>query len=143
MTSQGFLIFAAGLSATAGVLHLAIIAGGARWYRFFGAGERMARMAEAGRAYPAVATLGIAAVLFLWSAFALSGAGAIGPLPWTRVALVAITAVYLLRGLLFVPALALAHRPVTPFAWWSSVICLGFGLVHLAGLLGWALPPKA
>ena len=36
------------LSALAALLHLAVIAGGPDWYRFVGAGEEMARMAEQG-----------------------------------------------------------------------------------------------
>jgi hypothetical protein len=62
------------LSAGASLLHLGCIAGGASWYRFFGAGEKMARMAERGwRAVPV--TVLIAAVLALWSAYAFSAAG--------------------------------------------------------------------
>jgi hypothetical protein len=36
------------LSAAAALLHIAVIVGGAEWYRFFGAGEGMARLAERG-----------------------------------------------------------------------------------------------
>lgn len=39
-----------GLSAIAALLHVGIIIGGPSWYRFFGAGERMARAAAAGHA---------------------------------------------------------------------------------------------
>ena len=45
-----------------------------------------------------------------------------------------ITAVYLLRGLAIVPLRWLAPDQVTPFLVWSSLICLGYGLVHLIGL---------
>lgn len=44
------------LRALAAVLHLGIIVKGATWYRFFGAGESMARAAEEGRWYPAIVT---------------------------------------------------------------------------------------
>jgi hypothetical protein len=133
-----WLIAGAVLSGVAGLLHLAIIFGGAPWYRFFGAGERMARAAEAGQWYPTVVTLGIAGVLLAWAAYALAGAGVIALLPLLKPALVAITAVYLLRGILFVPALMLKTGAATPFALWSSLICLGFGLVHLLGVAqGW------
>jgi hypothetical protein len=133
-----WLIAAAVLSGVAGLLHLAIILGGAPWYRFFGAGERMARAAEAGQLYPTVVTLGIAGVLLAWAAYALSGAGVIMLLPLLKPALVLITAVYLLRGMVFVPVLMMKTSAVTPFALWSSFICLGFGVVHLLGLAqGW------
>jgi len=129
------LLVAAALSAVAAGLHLAIIVGGPDWYRFFGAGERMARAAAQGDRYPTVVTLCIAAVLAGWALYALSGAGAIRPLPWLKFALAGITAVYLLRGLLFVPAWRASGRALTPFAVWSSVICLGYGLIHLLGLV--------
>ncbi len=140
MSSQNnpALVAAACLSAIAAVLHLLIIARGAPWYRLFGAGEAMARAAERGRRYPALVTAAIAAVLGVWCAFALSGAGLIPALPLLRPALVAITAVYLLRGLVLVPVLVLPRRPARTFWLWSSAICLVFGVVHLVGL--WQLP---
>jgi hypothetical protein len=123
------------LSAVAALLHLGIIAGGPAWYRFFGAGERFARAAAQGRRYPAVVTLGIAAVLSTWSAYALAGAGVIGALPFLKVALVAITAVYLVRGVAFAPLVLAKGGAITPFVVWSSVICFGYGVVHLVGLV--------
>jgi hypothetical protein len=79
------------LSAIAALLHLGIIAGGPAWYRFFGAGERFARAAAQRRWYPTLVTLGIAAVLAAWSAYALAGAGLIGTLPLLKAALAGIT----------------------------------------------------
>lgn len=125
------------LSAVAGVLHLGIIAHGAPWYRFFGAGERFARMAEAGQWFPALVTAGIAVVLFVWSAYALAAAGwMVNPArrPWLKFGLSVITAAYLLRGLVVVPLWWWAPTQATPFWWWSSAVCLVYGLVHLLGL---------
>jgi hypothetical protein len=131
---NSLLILAAALDMLAALLHLSCIAFGAAWYRFFGAGEKMARLAEAGSWRPAIVTCGIAAVLTIWGLYALSGAGVIGRLPLLRLALCAITAVYLLRGL---AGFALLAHPLgrSPAFWvWSSIICLGFGVVHLMGL---------
>ena len=72
------LIAGAASSAIAALLHLGCIVFGPSWYRFFGAGERMARLAAAGHIVPALVTVGIAAVLIVWSLYALSGAGVIG-----------------------------------------------------------------
>jgi hypothetical protein len=132
---NGPLAVGALLSAVAALLHLGIIAGGPAWYRFFGAGERFARAAAEGRWYPTVVTLGIAAVLFIWSAYALAGAGVIGRLPLLKAALVAITAVYLVRGIAFAPLVLAKGGTLTPFVVWSSVICFGYGVVHLVGLV--------
>src|SRR5579872_5367305 len=93
------LMIAAALNALAAALHFGTILVGPAWYRLFGAGERFARAAEAGRAFPAVVTSAIALVLLVWAAYALAGAGVIGPLPLLRPALCAISLVYLLRGL--------------------------------------------
>jgi hypothetical protein len=131
---NAFLIAGAVLSALAAALHVGCIFFGAPWYRFFGAGERMARLAESGSWYPAVVTLAIVAVLLAWSLYALSGAGVMPRLPLLRPALCAITAVYLLRGLVVVPLFLLAPEKTTAFWVWSSAICLVFGIVHLVGV---------
>ncbi len=131
-----WLVAAGAASGVASLLHLAIIAGGPRWYRFFGAGEGMARAAEKGRWQPAAITVAIALVLAAWAACAFVGAGALDvSLPLLRPALCAITAVYLLRGAVLVPALVRPRTAATSFAIWSSAICLAIGLVHLVGLL--------
>jgi len=129
-----WLALGAVLSAAAAVLHLAVIAGGPNWYRFFGAGERMAVMAERGHWYPPLVTAGIAAVLAAWAAFALSGAGLIARLPLLRTALVAITLIYLARGLLIVPVVLIVPWPEGAFDFWSSLIVLVYGIVHAVGL---------
>ena len=71
----------------------------------------------------------------VWAAYAFSGAGVIGRLALTKLALAAICAVYLGRALafpLFKPAF-----PENLQTFWlvSSGICLVIGLVHLYGLI--------
>lgn len=128
------LLAAAALSAAAALLHLGCIVFGAPWYRFFGAGERMAQLALAGSPVPALVTAGIAAVLALWSLYALSGAGVVARLPLLRTALCLIAAVYLVRGLagLVLAATAPGENGVA-FWLWSSAICLGIGALYLLG----------
>lgn len=129
-----FLIAGAVLSAIAALLHLGCIIFGPTWYRFFGAGERMVKLATAGSPTPAMITIGIAAVLTLWSAYALSGAGVIPKLPLLRLALGAITAVYLLRGVAgFVFAAVAPGERSVAFWIWSSLICLSIGALHFVG----------
>jgi hypothetical protein len=132
---NGWLIAAAALSGIAVLLHVVIVFGGAPWYRFFGAGERMAVDAATGRRYPAVMTSGIAAILAIWAAYALSGAGVLPAFPLPKLGLVAITAVYAVRGLAIMPLLVIARDKATPFLVWSSLICFGYGAVHLVGLI--------
>lgn len=139
MAADRFLIAGGVLSAAASILHLAVIIGGPDWYRFFGAGERMARMAEQGSWTPTVITLGIAAVVAVWSAYAFSGAGLIPRLPLIRTALVLISTVYLLRGLVLIPALVVNRGELSPFILWSSLIVLVYGITYAVGtVLAWS-----
>ncbi|HZH42968.1 MAG TPA: hypothetical protein VEY50_02625 [Lysobacter sp.] len=138
MIRNRFLFVGAILSAIAALMHVAIIFGGPEWYRFFGAGEELATLDAAGSPVPDLITLGIATALGGWALYALSGAGVIRRLPLLRLVLCLITAVYLLRGLAVLPLAVMQPAALTPFAWWSSLICLGYGAVHLIGLVsGW------
>lgn len=130
-----WLIVGGCLSAVAALLHIGCIMGGPDWYRFFGAGEGMARAAARGDWRPTLITLVIAAMLFLWAAYAFAGAGWLPRLPLLRTGLVAITAVYLLRGLLFVPFNLWRPQYDSGFAIWSSLIVLAFGAVHAIGTI--------
>lgn len=129
-----FLIVAAGFSALAGLLHLACIVFGASWYRFFGAGQNMAALVEAGSAYPTRMTLAISTVLFLWSALALSGAGVIPRMPYLRLALPLIAAAYLLRALAVGPLMRAIPSNSLSFWFWSGAVCLLIGIVHVIGI---------
>ena len=130
---NNWLIAGGILSALAAILHLAIIAGGPDWYRFFGAGETMARMAERGLLRPTVYTIAIASILGVWSAYAFAGAGLLPRLPLIRTALVAISAVYLIRGLGLIPLALLRPELLSPFALWSSLIVLVYGICYALG----------
>lgn len=135
-----YLIAGGALSAIAALAHIGCIFFGASWYRFFGAGEKMVQLVEAGSSRPARVTLLVAAVLLGWSAYALSGAGVIPRLPFLRTILCAITAVYLLRGLLFFLLMPYFPGNSLTFWLWSAAICLGIGLLHLAGAIqAWGL----
>ena len=140
MARTPFLIVGGVLSAAASLLHLAVIAGGPAWYRFFGAGEELARMAEQGSLTPALMTLGIAAVLAIWAAYAFAGAGLIRRLPLMRTALVLISAVYLLRGLVLIPIFFVSPDGVPPFELWSSLIVLVYGAAYTVGT--WVAWPR-
>ena len=129
------LIIGASLSAIAALAHLACIAVGAPAYRLLGAGERMARAVEAGKRKPTLITLAISAVLLVWSAYALGGAGVISPLPLSRLVLPAICAVYLGRAVAF-PLLKPAFPENSQTFWLvSSGLCLLIGLVHVYGVV--------
>jgi putative oxidoreductase len=128
------------ITGAASLLHVGIILGGPEWYRFFGAGERMARLAARGSIYPAVITAGIAVVLGVWALYAFSGAGVIRRLPFVRLALVSIAAIYLARGILGIPLVLMLEDPYSnqlrarmTFMVVSSVVCVCLGLCYAFG----------
>jgi hypothetical protein len=127
------LILAGVGSIAAAVAHLACIVGGPDWYRFFGAGEGMARAVEQGRWQPHAMTAAIALVLFGWAYFALAAAGQAPRPPLLRVGLIAITTVLLLRAAAaFLPGLWRPEHAPT-FIVISSLIVLALGLAFLIG----------
>jgi hypothetical protein len=122
------------LTAIAAAIHVGYIAFGAPWYRFFGAGENMAVLAEQGSKQPALITSGMVVVLSVWAWYAFSAAGYGLKLPLMKLALVLISSVYLVRGIagfffVFSPAGRSAE-----FWVWSSLICLFIGLIYAVGL---------
>ncbi|MBL1419112.1 MAG: hypothetical protein COC24_001240 [Alphaproteobacteria bacterium] len=131
-----FLIIGAALSAIASLAHIGCIIFGAQWYLFFGAGERMAKWADEGNVKHVIITLPIVVILAIWSAYALSGAGVVLTLPLLKWVLVGIAGVYIIRGVYGFYFVLRPHGENSAKFWfYSSVICLGFGIVHLIGLL--------
>lgn len=134
------LIIAAVLSALGGIIHLGIIIGGPDWYRFFGAGEEMAQMAEKGLAYPAIATGSIALILFVWSIYAFSGAGIIKRLPLLKTGLVLIASILMIRALLGFALVSYINQPyynelqARPlFMLVTSIICFVYAVFYIIG----------
>ncbi len=85
--SNKCLLVAAIFCFVAAIAHFGCILFGGDWYRFFGAGEQMAQMAEQGLWYPTMVTSVIVVVLVVWGLYGLSGAGVIKRLPLTKLAL--------------------------------------------------------
>ena len=135
MTRQGnaWLVVAGSMSALASLIHVGCIVQGPSWYRAFGAPEPLIRAVENGDPALHWITAGIAGILAIWSAYAFSGVGLIRRLPLVRTALVAITAIYLARGLLIVPIAAQLSFEQAPGEYWSSAIVLLYGIVHAVG----------
>jgi hypothetical protein len=123
-----FFVIAAVLNFAISGLHIYIITQGAPAYRFFGAGEQMARASEKGSIVPALVTFGIALVFFVWGLYALAGARVIPELPWTRAILIVIAVIYVARGL------GIFYKR-DAFMVITSLISLTAGLLHAAGLL--------
>lgn len=136
---MNFLVLGGCLSLLAAMMHIGIIIGGASWYRFFGAGEQMALLAEQKSMVPVMVTSAIAVVLAVFGLYAFSAAGLITKLPFSRWVLYCIAAIYLARALAGLILPHISNHPSieanTQSFWFvSSLICLGFGIVHLLGI---------
>jgi len=132
--AEPFLLLAGVLSAVAALLHIAIIVGGPTWYRLLGTGTAMESMVESGSITPAITTFLIALVLSGWAIYAFSGAGIIRRLPYLRPALVTIAVLYLVRGLLIVPAYVFVPEVVDGYLQWTSLAVTLFGLSYAIGI---------
>ena len=129
-----WLIAGGAMSLAAAIVHIACIFGGPDWYRFFGAGEPIARAAERGSWVPPLMTLGIASILAVWAAYAFAGAGLLPRLPLMRIALIAISAIYLARGsMVFYPPVLGRPDLSSAFVLWSSSIVLIIGITYAIG----------
>lgn len=138
MYRERVLALAGWLSIGIAVLHVIIIFLGPPAYRYFGAGEEMARQAEAGSLTPAVLTLFVATVFAVFAFYAFSGAGMLRRLPLLRTGLAAISAIYLLRGLSLLPELARYARDseaVMPRELAFSFTSLVIGILYLVGIV--------
>ncbi|WP_288497709.1 hypothetical protein, partial [uncultured Acinetobacter sp.] len=104
-------------------------------FRFLGAGERLAGEFEAGKIQPILVTILIALILFSWSIFALSGAGVVALLPFTKWILMAVSIVLIIRALGF--SLLKPYFPENSMKFWliSSGICFVMGIAHLYGVM--------
>jgi len=131
-------VWAAGLDFLAAALHIAIIVSGPAWYRFFGAGERMATWAEQGHPGPALLTAGIGSVLAGFGLYTLSLGGCCEALPWRREVVWAITGVYAVRAVAVLGLAPWMATMRTPFMLGSSLICGLYALAHF-----WALRATA
>lgn len=133
-TAPNIWLIAAGWgSLAASAAHLACIIGGPDWYRFMGAGENIARAAERGALMPTIMTLGIAAIIAVWAAYAFSAAGIIGRLPLTRTALLLISAVLIIRAFAYFVRDSWRPDLSHSFMAWSSFIVLMLGLCFAIG----------
>lgn len=129
------LILAGAGSFLIAVLHLVVVFVGAPAYIYFGA-VRLAELTQQFSWYPPVITGTLALVFFVWAVYAFRGAGVLHRhLPAVRPVLIAIGAIYTLRGVVLVADIArLGRSGGHPFRQTVfSAISLVLGILYLAG----------
>jgi len=143
-STNAWLMVAGLATAAAGLIHLMIPLGGPAWYAFFGAPRALVRQAEAGAVYPTASCVVIAALLFICSVYAFSGARLLPPLPLLRTALATIALVFLSRGAGFVLlewlrpgslARISGSQGMDTFLVVSSLVCFSIGAAYAWGLV--------
>ena len=129
------------LSFAVALLHLVIIFIGAPAYRYFGAGEEMARGAESGSLFPAMMTVVLVVIFAIWGLYAFSGAAMFRRLPLLRIALPLIGAIYILRGLAIFQQIFQISTSAEQFEAREvvfSLVSLVIGLAYLIGtVINW------
>ncbi len=119
------------------MLHVVIIVVGGPGYRYFGAGEGMARAAEAGSMRPTIITSLLTLMFVLWGLVAFSAAGIVRRLAGVKYLVAAIAALYVLRGALAGPQTVwmVQHPGQVPVRLvMFSLVALGLGIIGLWGV---------
>jgi hypothetical protein len=137
MKRKSFLIAGGAVSALIAVLHI-ILAVDPALYAMISAGQSsgLSQMAEQNPGVTSAITFVLALIFVIWSLYAFSAAGVIGRLPLLHPAVIAITAIYLLRSLFVISEIQMVFREDYPFRFVIySTISLAAGLLYLIGQL--------
>ncbi len=133
------LLVLAGISGLLLAVFQVVITFNPAWSLYFGAPKNITDN------HPLLFTTGVIAALFfaIFGLYGLSGAGVIRRLPLLRLGLCAISAIFILRGLVIVPQLLIvtglrpAMEPLPVRFVVSSFISLTIGVIYLVGTAGW------
>ncbi|MCH2070977.1 hypothetical protein [Acinetobacter pittii] len=127
------LYLAALLTFCAALLHFVCVFWGANGFRFLGAGKSIVQMVERGHWYPNFTAIAVGLILTVCAIYAFFAAKGIQVLPFTKIILSLVAAVFLMRGLAF-PWLKARFSGNSDLFWYiSSFICLLLGSLYAIG----------
>ncbi|NUG53041.1 hypothetical protein, partial [Acinetobacter lactucae] len=128
------LYFASALTFIAALLHFVCVLWGANGFRFLGAGQSIVQMVERGHWYPNFTAIAVGLILTVCSIYAFFTAKGIPILPFTKIILSLVAAVFLIRGLAF-PWLKSKFVGNSDLFWYiSSGFCLILGALYATGI---------
>lgn len=135
-TGANYFIAGAVLNFFIAALHIVIIFQGAAGYRYFGAGEEMAQLDEAGSLKPALVTLAVTFFFIIFGFYGLSAAVKLRKLPFLKIIVIIIAAIFVIRGLAFVADLYMMQKdPVYPTQMiYFSLVALLVGVCYTLGI---------
>jgi len=132
--SNALLYIAALLTFYAALLHFVCVFWGANGFRFLGAGKSIVQMVERGHWYPNFTAIAVGLILTVCSIYAFLAAKGIQLLPFTKLILSLVAAVFLIRGFAF-PLLKSKFLGNSDLFWYvSSAFCLILGALYAAGV---------
>lgn len=128
------LYLAALLTLCAALLHFVCVFWGANGFRFLGAGKSIVQMVERGHWYPNFTAITVGLILTVCATYAFFAAKGIQILPFTKIILSLVAAVFLIRGFAF-PWLKSKFVGNSDLFWYvSSAFCLILGALYAAGV---------
>lgn len=136
-----WITYAAWGSVAGALAHVAAIIGGADWFDFLGAPPSYGEALRAGEwLHPVVTTLGIAALLLVWAAYARSALPRRKPLPFAKFVCAIVAVIFLIRGVIGIPLLLFVLTKTGPtvmtlFHLGASVFILTLGLGFAAAFM--------
>ncbi len=128
------LYLAALLTFCAALLHFVCVFWGVNGFRFLGAGKSIVQMVERGHWYPNFTAITVGLILTVCAIYAFFAAKGIQVLPFTKLILSLVSAVFLIRGFAF-PWLKSKFVGNSDLFWYiSSAFCLILGALYAAGV---------
>ncbi|NUF31893.1 hypothetical protein HUN28_17065 [Acinetobacter oleivorans] len=131
---NALLYIAALLTFCAALLHFVCVFWGVNGFRFLGAGKSIVQMVERGHWYPNFTAIAVGLILTVCATYAFFAAKGIQALPFTKLILSLVAAVFLIRGLAF-PWLKSKFVGNSDLFWYiSSAFCLILGSLYAVGV---------
>lgn len=131
---NALLYIAALLTFCAALLHFVCVFWGVNGFRFLGAGKSIVQMVERGHWYPNFTAIAVGLILTVCATYAFFAAKGIQVLPFTKLILSLVAAVFLIRGLAF-PWLKSKFVGNSDLFWYiSSAFCLILGSLYAVGV---------
>lgn len=127
------LLVAAFFPIIGGLLHVMIIFGGVSWYEFFYAPPPILESAKDGTWLAPVGTLFVAFLMLLAGGYALSAAGVLFKLPLLKIALITLSFLFIVRGVLLFHLIYWKPEVIDAFRVISSIMFLISGMCFALG----------
>ena len=128
---SNFLLLGALISTFAAIWHLLCIIGGPSWFEFARAPQEIINSARQGTWLAPVSAVLIATLMFICSLYALSAIHVIRPLPLLKTALIVISSMCLIRGVIIIPYLIQFGFDMWEFI--AAIVWFFVGVCYLIG----------